>query len=159
MGYSSRDATPDDVDEIVRVINLAYRVEDFFVNGDRTNRPEIEAWMGEPGNSIIVVESPLGRELAACVCIDVHGGAGHFAMLSVDPSHQGRGIARLLVSAVEEHCRRAGCDELQLEVVDLRTELPPFYERFGFQAAETVPFNNPHKLRREAHLVRMRKFL
>ena len=45
MGYSSRDATPDDVDEIVRVINLAYRVEDFFVNGDRTNRPEIEAWI------------------------------------------------------------------------------------------------------------------
>jgi GNAT superfamily N-acetyltransferase len=157
MEYAVRDAKPDDIDEIVRVINLAYRVEDFFVNGNRTNHEEIGAWMKKPGSAILAVDSPAAGALAGCVCVDVHDRAGHFAMLSVDPAHQGKGLGRLLISAVEDHCRRAGCEELQLEVVNLRTELPPFYEAFGFATAGTIPFNKPNSLKREASLVRMRK--
>lgn len=32
----TRYATNKDIPEIVRIINSAFRVEDFFVNGDRT---------------------------------------------------------------------------------------------------------------------------
>lgn len=154
-----RVATSEDTAEIVRVINLAYRVEDFFVNGDRTDAADVNARMHDPAGVILVVDAEEGKSLAAAVCVDVHDRRGHFAMLSVDPAHQGKGLARLLISSIEDHCRSAGCHALDIEVVNLREELPPFYEAFGFLQTGVVEFNNPAKLTREAHLVRMTKSL
>ena len=48
---------------------------------------------------------------------------------------------------------------LGIEVVNLREELPPFYEKFGYKAVETIPFDKPGKLTRDAHMVRMSKTL
>ena len=154
-----RVATSEDTAEVVRVINLAYRVEDFFVNGNRTDTADVAARMRDPDGMILVVDAEDGGSLAGAVCVDVHDGRGHFAMLSVDPAHQGKGLARLLISAIEDHCRTAGCHSLDIEVVNLREELPPFYEAFGFLPSGLAEFNNPAKLTREAHLVRMTKSL
>jgi GNAT superfamily N-acetyltransferase len=154
-----RIATSEDTAEIVRVINLAYRVEDFFVNGNRTDAAEVTARMSDPDGVILVVDGEGQKSLVAAVVVDVRDRRGHFAMLSVDPSHQGKGLARLLISAVENHCRAAACHSLDIEVVNLREELPPFYEAFGFLPSGVAPFNNPAKLTREAHLVRMTKSL
>jgi GNAT superfamily N-acetyltransferase len=154
-----RVATSEDTAEVVRVINLAYRVEDFFVNGDRTDSGDVTARMKDPAGVILVVDAEDGGSLAAAVCVDVHDGRGHFAMLSVDPAYQGKGLARLLITTIEEHCRTAGCHSLDIEVVNLREELPQFYEAFGFLPSGVGPFNSPAKLTREAHLVRMTKSL
>ena len=156
---NTRLATREDTPEIVRVINLAYRVEDFFVNGDRTATDDIEARMADPDGDIIVIDADKPGALAAAVCVDVHESRGHFAMLSVDPAFQGRGYGRLLIAAVEEYCRTRSCHSLDLEVVDLREELPPFYEAFGFTTSGMSQFTNPGKLRREAHLIQMTKSL
>ena len=154
-----RVATSEDTAEVVRVINLAYRVEDFFVNGNRTDAADVAARMHDPDGVILVVDSDEGESLAAAVCVDVHDRRGHFAMLSVDPAHQGKGLARLLISAIENHCRTAGCHSLDIVVVNLREELPPFYEAFGFLPSGLAEFNNPAKITREAHLVMMTKSL
>ena len=153
----TRYATDADIPELVRIINAAYRVEDFFVYGDRTSADDIATRMSDPATSIIVVDAPESDGLAGAVIVDVHDGRGHFAMLSVDPPYQGRGIARVLVNAVEEHCRKAGCSALDLEIVNLREELPVFYEAMGFAPGETAPFPNTAKLKRDAHLVIMSK--
>jgi GNAT superfamily N-acetyltransferase len=150
-----RAATQDDLDEIVRVINAAYRVEDFFVKGNRTSVEEMRRRMTSPGSTVLVIDAESG--LAAAVLVEVQEERGHFAMLSVDPPHQGRGLARILMGAIADHCRGAGCVGLDLEVVNLREELPSFYDAFGFRPAGTAPFNAPEKLTREAHLVRMSK--
>jgi GNAT superfamily N-acetyltransferase len=154
-----RYATEEDIPELVRIINAAYRVEDFFVYGDRTSEEDIATRMADPATSIIVVDAPGSSSLAGAVLVDVHDRRGHFAMLSVDPPYQGRGIARELINAVEEHCRRAGCNALDLEIVNLRDELPAFYEAMGFASGETAPFPNTGKLKRDAHLVIMSKAL
>ena len=152
-----RTATEDDLDEIVRVINAAYRVEDFFVTGNRTSTDEMRRRMNTPGSTILVIDAENG--LAAAVLVEIENGRGHFAMLSVDPPLQGRGLARILMNAIADFCRNAGCVGLDLEVVNLREELPSFYDAFGFKPAGTAPFNAPEKLTREAHLVRISKTL
>jgi GNAT superfamily N-acetyltransferase len=156
---SPRTAGRFDIPEIVRVINAAYRVEDFFVNGNRTSDTDIAARMATPGVSFLVLDDEIPGRLAAAVSVDVLDGRGHFAMLSVDPDHQGKGLARSLMSAIEDHCRSAGCTELDIEVVNLREELPAFYTAFGYTPSGTAPFTPPEKLTRPAHLVRMTKKL
>ena len=155
--WKVRRATDDDLDEIVRVINAAYRVEDFFVKGNRTSVDEMRGRMASPGATILVIDGANG--LAAAVLVEIENARGHFAMLSVDPPLQGRGLARILMDAIADFCREAGCIGLDLEVVNLREELPSFYDAFGFKPAGTAPFNAPEKLTREAHLVRMSKTL
>jgi GNAT superfamily N-acetyltransferase len=154
---SARYATQQDIPELVRIINSAYRVEDFFVDGDRTSRADIAKRMADPAVQFLVVDAPEGSGLAAAVLVDVHGNRGHFAMLSVDPPFQRRGLARLLLDAVEAHCREAGCDALDIEVVNLREELPTFYVAMGFSPFDTAPFPDRTKLSRDAHLVLMTK--
>lgn len=154
----TRYATESDVPEIVRIINSAFRVEDFFIDGNRTSDAEITTRMADPHVRIIVVDADAGS-LAAAVVVDVHESRGHFGMLSVDPPSQGRGVSRLLLNAVEEHCRSAGCSSLDIEIVNLREELPAFYKAMGFVPADTAPFPDTLKLKRDAHMVRMTKDL
>jgi ribosomal protein S18 acetylase RimI-like enzyme len=154
---NTRYATSGDIPELVRIINLAYRVEDFFIDGDRTNTTDVQSRLVAPGACFIVIDAPDARSLAGAVWVETHGDRGHFAVLSVDPAFQGQGLARLMIEAVEDHCRKAGCSALDLEVVDLREELPAFYTRFGFRAASTAPFPSREKLTRPAHLILMSK--
>ena len=155
----TRSATEDDIPEIVRIINAAFRVEDFFIDGDRTNHADIAARMGDPRVRFLVVDADLPGTLAAAVVVDVHDSHGHFAMLSVDPPLQGRGLARVLMNAIEDYCRSAGCETVEIEVVDLREELPAFYDKMGYAPTDTAPFPDKGKLRRDAHMVRMVKRL
>ena len=90
----TRYANVSDIPELVRIINNAYRVEDFFIDGDRTNPDDVKSRMQAPDACFIVIASPDARTLAACVGVDVHGNRGHFAVLSVDPAFQGKGLAR-----------------------------------------------------------------
>ena len=153
-----RGATADDIPALVSLINSAYRVEDFFVNGDRTSAEDVGARIEAPNASFLVVDGAAG-ELAGAVYVDVKGSRGHFALLSVDPFLQRKGLGRSLIVAAEEHCRSAGCRSLDLEVVNLRSELPAYYAALGFEAVGTAPFPDPSKLSRDAHLVLMTKRL
>jgi len=157
--WAPRHATHEDIPEIVRIINAAFRVEDFFVNGDRTSYADISKRMADPHVLFLVVDAEESGALAAAVVVDVHDGRGHFAMLSVDPPLQGRGLARVLMKAIEDHCREAGCETVEIEVVNLREELPAFYDNMGYAATDTAPFPDKGKLRRDAHMVRMTKRL
>jgi GNAT superfamily N-acetyltransferase len=158
-GRVTRFATQNDIPEIVRIINSAFRVEDFFVNGNRTSYADIAARMANPNVRFLVVDAEAPGALAAAVVVDVQDGHGHFAMLSVDPPLQGRGLARVLMDAIEDHCRAAGCDTVEIEVVNLREELPAFYDMMGYAPTDTAPFPDKAKLRRDAHMVRMTKRL
>jgi GNAT superfamily N-acetyltransferase len=148
---------PGDIPELVRVINAAYRVEDFFIDGDRTSAEDVAARMRAPGARFLVIETEVRGTLAASVWLETVGERGHFAMLSVDPPHQGTGLGRRLIDAVEDYCRKAGCSALDIEVVNLREELPPLYEAFGFSKTGLGSFSDTGQLKRPAHLILMSK--
>ena len=154
-----RIAGPGDISELVRLINAAYRVEEFFIDGDRTNASDIAARMQAPDASFLVVDGDPGS-LAATVCVTLHGNHAHFGLLAVDPDRQRQGLARSLITAVEEHCRAAGCRELEMDFVNLREELPAVYAALGFiETGETATLPAEERLTRPAHLVRMWKRL
>jgi len=156
---TARLATASDIPEIVRVTNAAYRVEDFFIDGDRTNADEVAGKMAEPGSCFLVVDASVGDGLAASVAVDVRGDRAYFGMLAVSPDHQRTGLGRVLIDAIAAHARAAGCLALDIDVVNLREELPAFYTAMGFVETGTSPFFKRHAVKRPVHLILMSKSL
>jgi GNAT superfamily N-acetyltransferase len=149
-----RVATSRDARALAALISLAYRVEDFFKLGDRTDEADVLARMQKA--AFLVLEDDDGA-LAGTVYVDVRGNVGYFGMLSIDPARQGQGLGSRLIAAAEAHCRDAGCATMEIEVVNLRTELPPFYERFGYSETATRPFPDPSRI--PCHFIVMQKSL
>jgi len=156
--FAPRRATLVDVPAIARVINRAYVVERFFKDGDRTSEEDVRVLMSRPHVVFLVVDDGASpSELAGSVHVEVKGTRGYFGMLSVDPKRQGSGLARLLIEAAEEHCRVRGCTFMDISVVNLRTDLPAFYAKFGYAPYGTAPLAGHEPLTRKAHLVLMTK--
>jgi GNAT superfamily N-acetyltransferase len=150
-----RTALPTDAEGLAALISLAYRVEDFFKIGDRTDPDDVRKRMHQ--GSFLVLED--NSSLVGAVYVQVHGDTGYFGMLSIDPTRQGQGLGSQLIAAAEDHCRRAGCGTMELEVVNLRTELPPFYRRFGYAEAGTRPFTDHEQAKLPCHFIVMSKAL
>lgn len=154
--FVPRVAGPADVPGITSLVNLAYRVEDFFIDGNRTTEAEVADLLAS--GCFLVLDAAPGQ-LAAAVHVAFEGPHGHFAMLSVDPAHQRGGLGRQLIAAAEALACEHACATMDLEVVNLREELPPWYRRLGYHETGTRPFPTPAKLKKEAHFVTMSKNL
>lgn len=153
-----RVATEDDVPAIVPMVNEAFLAEAFFIEGDRTSASDVLSMM-QSGHTFYVAEDERTARIAGTVYVRVDGTLGHFGMLAVDPTIQRQGIARTLMAAVDAHCAAAGCAEIQLEVFDLRPELPPFYESCGYRTVGTREYWLPETLKMPSLLIVMRKSL
>jgi GNAT superfamily N-acetyltransferase len=151
-----RRAAVVDLPEILRVVNLAYRVEDFFIEGDRITPAQLRARFAHPGAEFLVIDGDVPGTLAAAVHFESRPDHGWFGLLAVDPVAQGRGYAHALMVAMRARCAQLGLPALEIEVVDLRMELPPFYARYGFVEIDRRPFLDAHKLKRPAALIVMR---
>lgn len=149
-----RTAHPSEAEALARLISLAYRVEDFFKIGDRTTADDVRQRMSR--GVFLVLEEGAG-EFVGCVYVTHHQDVGYFGMLSIAPDAQGRGLGRKLIAAAEAHCREAGCSDMELEVVNLRTELPPFYRRLGYVETGTRPFSDTEQASQPCHFIVMRK--
>jgi GNAT superfamily N-acetyltransferase len=152
-----RLATFADTPALARLINTAYRVESFFIIGDRITEPDVATRLEAPNSGFLVIDGVGDAGLVGAVFVEIRGDRGYFGLLSVDPDAQGRGLGRRLVEAAEAHCRAAGCEALDIDVVNLRTELPAFYAKFGFTAVGVSPFPAPAKLKQPVHLVQLSK--
>jgi len=150
-----RPAVLADVGAVTRLINAAYQVERFFIDGDRTSEDEVRAYMAK--GTFLLAED--GGAPVGCVYLEQRGERGYFGLLAVDPRQHGKGLGRMLIEAAEDHFRRAGCRAVDISVVDLRTELPPFYRRRGYVETGTAPFPDPEKATRPCHFILMSKRL
>ena len=148
-----RRGTAADAPRIAALVNAAFQVESFFVEGDRTSTAEIAAMMGK-GSFLLAEEE---RALVGCVYVEPRGESGYLGLLSVDPARQAKGLGRSLVAAAEDHCRGAGCRRMEMLIVNLRTELPPFYRRLGYAESGTAPFPDNGRAKQPCHFIRMSK--
>ena len=149
-----RQATAGDTADILRLINDAYAVERFFIDGDRIDTAGVERSF-ERG-IFLLLEAP-GPRTVGCVHVEPRGDRGYFGLLAVAPDRQHAGIGRRLISAAEDHCRAAGCTVMDLQVVNLRTELRPIYRRLGYTETGTAPFPPGSATLQPCHFVIMTK--
>ena len=134
-----RKATLDDLEELLEVVNSAYKLElgdsgvafktfDRYVDLEHAKEDLEYTHVGKEESGKIV----------GVICIkligDLYADCGPIA---VHIDKQGFGFGRRLLNfAKEKHPDRI----LQVEVVSTRTDLFPFYEKFGFKEEERFPF-------------------
>jgi N-acetylglutamate synthase-like GNAT family acetyltransferase len=148
-----RLAEAEDVPAIVKLVNVAYEVEKFFVEGDRTSIEVVRALMRKGLFLVGVTED--GR-VVACVYLERRGARAYFGMLAVDPVAQGQGWGRRMVEAAEQRALQDGCVAMDIRVVNLRTELPPFYARLGYASLGTEAAEDP-RATQPFYFIRMSK--
>lgn len=143
-------------DAIARVINEAFRIpESLFIDGDRTNSEEVRAML-DTGAFLLTGDA---SGLLCWVHVEIRGNRGYFGLLAVEPPAQHNGLGRTLVARAEHHARQAGCPFMDLSIVNLRTELPPFYRRLGYVETGMEPFPADVKPKLPCHFVKMSKHL
>lgn len=148
-----RLAEPADIEALVGIINAAFSVERFFVDGDRINREGVARQMA--AGQFIIAQDAAG--IAGCVYVEPRGVRAYLGLLSVHPARQRSGLGSRLMAAAENHARDAGARHLDLRIVDLRQELPGFYGRLGYVATGSSPFSSDVITKLPCHFVNMSK--
>lgn len=153
--YFVREASVDDVDAIVLLINRAFAVESFFKSGDRINR-EMLLQMMQDGKFLLLTDH---AGIVGCVFVKVTGKRGYLGTLSVDPTRQKSGLGARMMREAEGYFRAAGCKVVDIRIVNLRTELPGIYRKFGFVETGTQSAEMIRNATRPIHFITMSKEL
>lgn len=154
LSASVRRAQPADFGALRRLINVAYAVERGFVDGERIDAAEVTA-CAERGHFLILDGGP--GEIAAAVQVRIEDdGAGTIGLLAVAPDWQGLGLGRRLIAVAEALCTALGCPSVQLQIVNLRQELGPWYRSQGYREIGTAPYDH-RPAKQPCHFICMRK--
>jgi len=153
--FKYRTASEADAEELVPLINRAFKIELQYFDTERIDLAETLEHLKK--GTFLLAESE-GR-LAGCNYVELRAEAGYFGLLSVDPAYQGRGLGKTLVEQAEDFCRRAGCGLMQIRVLNHRTELPPFYEKIGYGLAGIEEVEQVPSARLPYHFLLMEKKL
>ena len=153
--FTFRTAAEDDAEALVPLINRAFAVELQFFTTERIDLAETLEHMKKG----VFLLAERGSRLAGCNYVELRGDVGYFGLLSVDPDYQGRGLGRILIEQAEEFCRAAGCVKMQIRVLNHRTELPPFYEKLGYDTASIEEVEPVASARMPYHFIVMEKDL
>ena len=161
IATSVRRAQLTDTAALTELVNRAYAVESFFVEGQRTTADEVAALIRSGG--FLVLESERG--ICAAVLFQGPGNrAGlppthaYFGMLSVLPELQGMGLGRRLVQVAEAMAEATGATSMSLRFINLREELSRWYRSLGYREVGTAPYPS-RSLKRPCHFVEMEKSL
>jgi predicted N-acetyltransferase YhbS len=149
-----RIANSDDDQKVTAVINAAFKIaEEFFVDGNRITLEEVQ--QHRASGAFLVAESD--DAIDGCVYVEPRGERAYLGLLSVDPARQQGGLGSRLMEAGEDYCRERGARFMDIYIVNLRTELPAFYERRGYVENGTTPFPADVPTKQPCHFINMSK--
>jgi GNAT superfamily N-acetyltransferase len=164
-----RRATESEVEALTRLINRAFEVERFFIYGDRIDAAGTLQYFGK-GTFLVEdgEESPAAcadtpsacaDTPSACVYVELRGERAYFGLLSIDPARQRSGLGKTMIAAAEDFGRAAGCRFMDINVVNLREELPPYYRSLGYSESGKSPFPAGAPTKLPCHFIHMSKAL
>ena len=151
---SIRSAELADAANITAVINAAFRIaEEFFIDGNRITQAEVEESLSK--GAFLLAEA--GDKLNGCVYVELRGERSYLGLLSVDPACQQGGLGSLLMTEAEKYCRERGSHCMDILIVNLREDLPAFYQKRGYVESGTTPFPEDVPTRISCHFINMSK--
>src|SRR5215212_5862144 len=149
-----RMANSSDDEKITALINAAFRIaEGFFIDEKRITLAEVQRHLTTGAFLVAVDESAI----TGCVYVEPRGERAYLGLLSVDPAQQQGGVGSRLMTAGEDYCRRLGAQFMDILIVNLRTDLPAFYERRGYFENGTTPFPPDVPTKQPCHFINMSK--
>ena len=155
MDGTLREAGPADADRIAALVNRAFLAESWFKSVDRTNAEQVRELLSK--GVFLLLED--GARLLACVYLEPRGNRVYLGMLSVEQDVQGRGIGRRMMQEAEDFARRHGHVAIDLRIVHVREDLPPYYRKLGYAEAGTEPAPDFPGVKIPIHFVLMSKSL
>ena len=160
-----RLAELEDAEGITTVINSAFRrAEGFFVDRDRIDVPSVLNFLNT--GKFLLAESE--GALLGCVYVEPRLNSqseirspkfsrAYLGLLSVDPARRHSGLGSVLMDAAEDYCRGLGVSFMDIKVVNLRQELPAYYQRRGYVETGTSPFPPDVETKQPCHFIDMSK--
>lgn len=146
MDFSTLSFEKADISQaqaISDLINLTYRgttgwtTEAAIIQGDRTNRQEIEAAMMNPNGYFFVVNWLFAP--AASIYIASEKKHAYIGFFSVHPSLQGQRFGSYILEQAEMFARNSLCaHRFVLFVISQRPELIAFYQRRGYRGTGRI---------------------
>ena len=152
--FQVRIAERSDAGEITLLINSAFRIaEGFFVKRDRIEMKEVIDLLNT-GKFLLAEEE---GTLIGCVYVEPRGERAYLGVLSVNPSRQQSGMGSLLMTAAENYCSGLACRFMDIKIVNLRKELPGFYQRRGYVETGTSSFPADIETKEPCYFIDMAK--
>jgi predicted N-acetyltransferase YhbS len=149
-----RIATSADAARITTVINDAFRnVEALFIESSRITEAEVAESLSK--GVFLLAESD--DKLNGCVYVEMQGSRSYLGLLSVDPACQQSGLGSLLMQEAEQYCRERGSRFMDILIVNLRDDLPPFYKKRGYEENGTSAFPEDVETLVPVHFINMSK--
>lgn len=144
-------ATIEDLSEIARLVNSAYRGKeakkgwtheaDLIEGTKRTDVASLQEELSRPG--AIILKYTDHNQIIGTVFLEKKDAKLYLGMLSVNPDIQAKGIGRKLLAASEIYAKEKGCKTIEMTVISVRKELIAWYERNGYHiTGETRPFHD-----------------
>jgi ribosomal protein S18 acetylase RimI-like enzyme len=145
-----RPATPDDIPDLHRLVEHAYRGEEAkkgwtheadLLGGQRTDAEGLAGIIADPDKTILL--SFDDDVLSGCVLLAHQAdGSAYLGMLSVDPERQASGLGRRLLAEAEAFAQDVlRASRVEMTVIRQRGELIAWYERRGYAlTGKTLPF-------------------
>ena len=153
-----RIAREEDAPQILALINSAFRrVEGSFVVGDRISLGEVLSCLAN--GKFLLAENE--KFILGCVYVEPRNSAerqhAYLGLLAVDPERQQSGLGTLLMTRAENYCRDLGCRSMEIKIVNLRKDLPEFYQKRGYVETDTSPFPSDVETILPCHFIDMSK--
>lgn len=151
---------------ICRIVNDAYVVETgstgiSFKKGPRFESPtEGKLYQGYvEGRILKVTEKETGRIVGMVYWELSDANTICFGPFAVSPEDQGKGVGSLLLAEVERIARERNLIGMDIQVINLRTELIAWYTARGYEYTGTSPYpsEHVHRLTQPVHFYEMRR--
>jgi GNAT superfamily N-acetyltransferase len=153
MTLTFRTAVLDDTENIVTMVNSAYRgdsskegwtTEADLLGGQRTDSEKITEMISDPQSQIELALND--GQIVGCIYLKKEDQFVYFGMLTVRPTLQTNGYGKKLLMHLEELAFIWGKKKIKMTVISIRHELIEFYQRRGYRwtgEIEAFPSNDP----------------
>ncbi|MCH7312937.1 GNAT family N-acetyltransferase [Acinetobacter sp. ANC 3882] len=143
MSLKIRKAKNSDIEQLVELINSAYRhdaerswtTEKNVVQGDRITKEQLDNELRQPNFELLVGEERDKGQIIACIGLSLNKGCMEIGTFAVDQSIQNQGYGREMLNHAEAYIAQIYPEirDLVMHVLDVRKELVAYYQRRGYQ--------------------------